>query len=118
MVALTTGVSNSPLLFFIFLSSDMLRPPAKYLGMAAEWRSGGLLVYGSDSIPDLCARRCASAGGKLVHHLSDLTDKLEQVGIGQKRKLTVNRNGQNASKPMSSISAVLPPSGQFLPLRI
>jgi S1-C subfamily serine protease len=34
------------------------------------------------------------ANGKAVHRLSDLTDEIEQVGIGKTLRLTVKRNGQ------------------------
>jgi S1-C subfamily serine protease len=35
--------------------------------------------------------------GKPVHRLTDLTDELEQVGVGKKVQLTLNRNGSKAS---------------------
>jgi len=36
-----------------------------------------------------------AADAKPLHHLSDLTDELEQVGVGGKINLTVSRNGQS-----------------------
>jgi 2-alkenal reductase len=36
-----------------------------------------------------------AADGKPVHHLSDLTDQLERVGVGRNVNLTVDRNGQS-----------------------
>jgi 2-alkenal reductase len=36
-----------------------------------------------------------AADGNPVHHMSDLTDQLEQVGVGRTINLTVNRNGQS-----------------------
>jgi S1-C subfamily serine protease len=35
--------------------------------------------------------------GKQVHRLTDLTDELEQVGVGKKVQLTINRNGRQTS---------------------
>ncbi len=35
------------------------------------------------------------ANGKAVHRLSDLTDEIEQLGIGSTLRLTVKRNGQS-----------------------
>jgi S1-C subfamily serine protease len=35
--------------------------------------------------------------GKPVHRLTDLTDELEQVGVGKKVQLTLNRNGSKTS---------------------
>jgi 2-alkenal reductase len=35
--------------------------------------------------------------GKQVHRLTDLTDELEQVGVGKKVQLTLNRNGRKTS---------------------
>src|SRR5262245_34770972 len=48
------------------------------------------------SVPACRASRLiAAAKCKPVHHLSDLIDQLEQVGIGHKIKLTVTRNDQS-----------------------
>jgi 2-alkenal reductase len=38
-----------------------------------------------------------AVGGKPVHRLTDLTDELEQVGVGKKVQLTLNRNGAKTS---------------------
>src|SRR3954469_3065516 len=38
-----------------------------------------------------------AVGGKPVHRLTDLTDELEQVGVGKKVQLTLNRNGGKTS---------------------
>src|SRR5437763_11303406 len=38
-----------------------------------------------------------AANGKPVHRLTDLTDELEQVGVGKKVQLTLNRNGGKTS---------------------
>jgi 2-alkenal reductase len=35
--------------------------------------------------------------GKQVHRLTDLTDELEQVGVGKKVQLTINRNGSKTT---------------------
>jgi 2-alkenal reductase len=36
-----------------------------------------------------------AADGDPVHHLSDLTDRLERAGVGHKINLTVNRNDRS-----------------------
>lgn len=41
--------------------------------------------------------------GKPVHRLADLTDQLEQIGIGQKIQLTVNRSGRSTSMEIDVI---------------
>jgi 2-alkenal reductase len=44
-----------------------------------------------------------AVNGKPVRRLSDLTEVLEQVGVGQKVQLTVTRNGQNRTVPTDVI---------------
>jgi 2-alkenal reductase len=51
-------------------------------------------LQGVDSRTGALGDIIVAADGKPVHHLSDLTDQLEQVGIGHKIRLTVRRNGQ------------------------
>jgi len=58
--------------------------PAQRAGLAGIDRQSGTL---GDVIVE--------ANGKPVRHLADLTDQLEQVGIGHKIKLTVRQNGQD-----------------------
>jgi S1-C subfamily serine protease len=38
-----------------------------------------------------------AANGMPVHRLSDLTDQLEQVGVGKKVEITLNRGGSKTS---------------------
>ena len=52
-------------------------------------------LQGVDSRTGALGDIIVAADGKPVHHLSDLTDQLEQVGVGHKIRLTVRRNGQD-----------------------
>jgi 2-alkenal reductase len=52
-------------------------------------------LQGVDSRSGALGDIIVAANDKPVHHLSDLTDALEQVGVGHKIKLTVKRDGQS-----------------------
>ena len=43
------------------------------------------------------------ANGKPVGRLADLTDQMEQIGIGRKIQLTVNRGGSSTSMEIDVI---------------
>ncbi len=44
-----------------------------------------------------------AVNGKPVRRLSDLTEVLEQAGVGQRVQLTVRRNGQDRTVPTDVI---------------
>lgn len=52
-------------------------------------------LLGIDSRTGSLGDIIVAADGNPVHHLSDLTDRLEQARVGQKINLMVNRNGQS-----------------------
>src|SRR5262249_53685021 len=79
-------------------------PKPASLATTLPWRPCVLELIRKEHGSGLAGAACRPAGRrdviaaakcKPVHHLSDLIDQLEQVGIGHKIKLTVTRNDQS-----------------------
>jgi len=62
-------------------------------GSAAE-RAG---LRGIDANAQRLGDVIVGVNGKPVHRLSDLTQELERVGVGQKVTLTIKRDGRDVS---------------------
>jgi 2-alkenal reductase len=50
------------------------------------------------------------ANGKPMNHVADLTNELEQLGVGRKILLTVNRNGQQLEIEVEIVDIALRPN--------